>query len=446
MATRRAAKRRTMMNKIKKFVCEPLGESYSLYKHPSGLDIYVFPKKMTSSYAFFGTRFGSVDNTFKTSPDKDFITVPDGIAHFLEHKLFANEDGSDSFERFSELGADANAYTSFNRTTYYFGCTENFEKSLTELLEFVTHPYFTEESIAREIGIIEQEITMYDDNPADKCFYGMLQGLYSSHSVKRNICGSSESIRKITPALLYDCYNVFYDLSNMVLAVCGDHSIDEIVKIADKVLPKAGNPLNIIRSNDNLLESKEVHRALTSHKMNVSKPIFFIGIKDTDIPSAPCDVIKKDVIMMILNEMLFSECTDFYNYLLDNELIYPGLRYGYTICESFAYNSISGEADDPQVVYKKLCEYLSRLYAEGLSQKDFIRAKRVMYAEFVKLFDSTESIANQLFSYACDNADIFANYDLIRSVTFDETEKLFKSFFCKEYMTLSMVLPIDKNN
>ena len=113
------------MNKIKKFVCEPLGESYSLYKHPSGLDIYVFPKKMTSSYAFFGTRFGSVDNTFKTSPDKDFITVPDGIAHFLEHKLFANEDGSDSFERFSEFGADANAYTSFNRTTYYFGCTEN---------------------------------------------------------------------------------------------------------------------------------------------------------------------------------------------------------------------------------------------------------------------------------------------------------------------------------
>ena len=432
--------------KIKEFICEPLGERYSIYKHPSGLDIYVFPKKMTSAYAFFGTRFGSVDNTFKTSPDKDFITVPDGIAHFLEHKLFANEDGSDSFERFSELGADANAYTSFNRTTYYFGCTENFEKSLAELLQFVTHPYFTEESIAKEIGIIEQEITMYDDNPADKCFYGMLEGLYSAHSVKRNICGSTESIRKITPALLYDCYDVFYHPSNMVLAVCGDVSVDEVVKIANKVLPKVSPRLEIIRSNDNLLEGKAVHKELTSHKMNVSKPIFSIGIKDTEIPSEPREVIKKDVIMMILNEMLFSECTDFYNELLDNEIIYPGLRYGYTICESFAYDSISGEADDPRAVYEKLCEYLSRLYREGLDENDFTRAKRVMSAEFVKLFDSTESIANQLFSYAADNADIFMNYDLIRSVTFKETEELFKSFFKKEYMTLSMVLPIDKNN
>ena len=163
-----------MNNKLnlKEFSCRALKEKYYLYNHPSGLDIYIFPKKMTSTYAFFGTRFGSVDNTFKTSPDKDFVTVPDGIAHFLEHKLFANEDGSDSFERFSEYGADANAYTSFNRTTYYFGCTENLEASLGELLKFVTHPYFTEESIAKEIGIIEQEIRMYDDNPFDRCYYG----------------------------------------------------------------------------------------------------------------------------------------------------------------------------------------------------------------------------------------------------------------------------------
>lgn len=442
-----ANKRRLMMNnslEMKEFVCKSLNERYSLYKHPSGLDIYIFPKKMTSTYAFFGTRFGSVDNTFKTSSDNDFITVPDGIAHFLEHKLFANEDGSDSFERFSEFGADANAYTSFNRTTYYFGCTENFDKSLRELLEFVTHPYFTEESIAKEIGIIEQEIKMYDDNPADKCFYGMLEGLYSTHSVKRNICGSSESIRKITPALLYDCYDVFYNLSNMVLSVCGDVSAEEIINIADSVLKKESKKSQIIRSNDNLLESKEVHRELISHTMNVSKPIFFIGIKDTDIPDKPKEVIKKDVLMMILNEMLFSECTDFYNELLDNELIYPSLRYGYTICESFAYDSISGESDDPSIVYDKLCEYLSKLYREGLSKQDFTRAKRVMYAEFVKLFDSTESIANQLFSYACDNADIFMNYDLIKSVTFEEVEELFKSFFKKEYMTLSTVLPIDK--
>ena len=242
---------------VKESSCKPLLEKYSLYKHSSGLNVYLFKKKMTSTYAFFGTRFGSIDNTFKTSDDAEFLTVPDGIAHFLEHKLFANEDGSDSFERFSEFGADANAYTSFNRTTYYFGCTENFKESLTELLEFVTHPYFTEESIAKEIGIIEQEIKMYDDNPADRCFYGMLDGLYTKHSVKRNICGSVESINQITPALLYDCYKVFYDLSNMVLTICGDVSEDEVIEIVDGVLPKDNKATKIIRSNENLFEKIE---------------------------------------------------------------------------------------------------------------------------------------------------------------------------------------------
>ena len=428
-----------------KFTNSTLGESYNKYSHPSGLDIYIFPKKMTSAYAFFGTRFGSVDNTFKTSKDGDFVTVPDGIAHFLEHKLFANEDGSDSFERFSEYGADANAYTSFNRTTYYFGCTENFDKSLRELLSFVTHPYFTEESITKEIGIIDEEIKMYEDNPSDRCYYGMLDGLYQNHSVKRNICGSPESIRKITPSLLYNCYQVFYSLSNMVLAVCGDIEPERIIKIADDVLPKDSPKTEIIRSNENLYERKEVARAYTEQRMNVAKPWFFIGIKDTDIPDTPEGIMKKDVLMMILNDMLFSECTDFYNELLDSELIYPNLRYGYSICESFAFNSISGVADNPRKVLDKLLSYIDTLRQKGLNKEDFTRAKRVMYAEFVKLFDSTEGIANQLFSYACDGTDIFANHELISSVTFEEVEELFNRTFNKEYITLSAVFPLSKS-
>ncbi len=430
---------------LKEFSCAALREKYYLYRHPSGLDIYIFPKKMTSAYAFFGTRFGSVDNTFKTTKDGEFVTVPDGIAHFLEHKLFTNEDGSDSFERFSEYGADANAYTSFNRTTYYFGCTENFDKALAELLTFVTHPYFTEESVAKEVGIIEEEIKMYEDNPSDRCYYGMLNGLYKNHSVKRNICGSPESIRKITPALLYDCYRVFYSLSNMVLAVCGDIAPDRIIKIADAVLPKASQKTEIIRSNENRFEKKEAALSYTEQRMNVAKPWFYIGIKDTDIPSTPEGIIKKDVLMMILNDMLFSECTDFYNELLDSELIYPNLRYGYSVCESFAYNSISGIADEPKKVLEKLLSYIDSLKENGLDKEEFVRAKRVMYAEFVKLFDSTEGIANQLFSYACDGADIFMNHELISSITFEEIEELFCRVFNKEYFTLSAVLPLDKS-
>ena len=201
-----------------------LREEYTKFSHPSGLDIYVFPKKLSTTYAIFGAKYGSIHNRFKLDGESDWTVVPDGIAHFLEHKLFACPDGTDAFERFSEYGADANAYTSFNKTCYLFSCTDRFEESLGELLDFVTHPYFTEESVNSEIGIISEEIKMYDDNPSDRCFYGMLEGMYKSNSVRRNICGTKKSISRITPELLYSCYNTFYQLSNMALVVCGDVS------------------------------------------------------------------------------------------------------------------------------------------------------------------------------------------------------------------------------
>ena len=225
------------------FKSELLAEQYKKYEHPSGLDIYIFPKKLTTYYAIFGVKYGSIHNSFaRKSEPENIITIPDGVAHFLEHKLFANEDGSDSFERFSELGADANAYTAFNKTAYLFAATENFYPSLRELITFVTHPYFSEENVASEIGIITEEIKMYDDSPSDRCFYGMLEGMYEHHSIKRNICGSVESISKITPETLYDCYNAFYNLNNMVLIVCGDVDSKAVLDIADKLLPQKSVP------------------------------------------------------------------------------------------------------------------------------------------------------------------------------------------------------------
>ncbi len=429
-----------MKNNVRVFECPAIKQKYYLYSHPSGLDIYFFPKKMTSSYAIFGTKYGSLDSSFKK--DGELITVPDGIAHFLEHKLFECEDGSDAFERFSDYGADANAYTSFNKTAYLFSSTDNFEDSLYELLDFVTHPYFTDASVAKEQGIIAQEIKMYDDNPSDRCFYGMLEGMYEHHSVKRNICGTVESISKITPELLYDCYNTFYNLSNMALIVSGDLDIDEIIKVADRALPQNAKPVNIVRSDENSKERREVFSPLVEQKMNVSKPLFCIGIKDTDIPSDPAARQKKDAVMSMLDEMLFSRCSDFYNDLIDRQIITPSFSYGYTVSSSFAYNSLAGEADDPKLVWEELFKYLDKVRLEGLSQKDFERAKRVMYAEYVKLFDSTESIANTLLGFICDGADIFEYNDILRSVSFDDVKEAFKSSFDKECFALSVVYPI----
>ncbi len=424
-----------------------LKESYRSYRHPSGLDIYIFPKNMSSIYAIFGTKYGSINNKFKLDGDDEWTVVPDGIAHFLEHKLFTEEDGSDAFERFSEYGADANAYTSFNRTCYLFSCTERFDDSLSELIEFVTHPYFTEESVKAEIGIIAEEISMYDDNPSDRCFYGMLEGMYEHHSIRRNICGTKETISKITPKLLYDCYNAFYRLPNMALVICGSIDYEQTLDIIDRNLPiDADTRRGALAANENSEEPSSVYLSRVIQKMQVAKPMFRIGIKDTDIPSSGIERQKKDVIMTILDEMLFSDSGKLYAYLLDNDLISPSFSYGYSISDDFAYNSISGESDDPEAVFSAIFEYVDRIFNEGLDKKDFERCKRIMYADAIRSFDSTENIANNLFNFACDECDLLLYAEIIDSVTYDDICRQFKEAFNKDKIMMSVVFPIKKED
>lgn len=422
-----------------------LREKYEKISHPSGLDIYVFPKKLSTSYAVFGVKYGSIHNSFVLT-DGSAVTVPDGIAHFLEHKLFTNEDGSDSFERFSEYGADANAYTSFNKTAYLFSCTENFESSLRELIRFVTHPYFTDSSVASEIGIISEEIKMYDDNPSDRCFYGMLEGMYENHSIRRNICGSISSISKITPQMLYDCYHTFYNLHNMALIVCGDIDSDTVLDIANVELTLSSEPFSAVVIDENKNENPRVFTPYVEQKMQVSKPIFNIGIKDINIPEDPIARQKKDAVMAILDEMIFSRAGQLYCSLLERDLISPNLSYGYTIAKSFAYNSIAGEADYPKKVLGEILEFISDLRNKELSYEDFLRGKRVMYAEFVKSFDSTDNIANNLLSFICEDAELLSYADVIESVSFDDVKKAFLTAFSPENITLSVILPLENKN
>lgn len=425
------------------FESNKIREKYKKYCHPSGLDIYIFPKATASTYAIFGTKYGSIHNKFKFDGDSEWTTVPDGIAHFLEHKLFVCEDGSDAFERFSDYGADANAYTSFNRTCYLFSCTDNFENSLSELLEFVTHPYFTEDSVASEIGIIAEEISMYDDNPSDRCFYGMLEGLYSHHSIKRNICGTKDTISKITPELLYSCYEKFYRLSNMALVVCGNVSDDTVINITNRILPK--EPLKapkVILANENENESENVASAFVEQKMQVGKPLFKIGIKDVRIPKSPEERQRKEAKMAVLNEMIFSGSCDLYATLLEKDMISPAFSYGYSIGEDFAYNAVSGVSDDPQGVLREILAHIKVLKENGLSKEDFTRSKRVIYAEAVRAYDSTENIANDLFGAICDGFEMLSDPDVIESITLDELEELLSECFKEEYITLSVVTPI----
>lgn len=418
------------------FHSELLHEQYTLTTHPSGLRIYVFPKKMASTYALLATDFGAVDNA---PLGEGKLELPDGVAHFLEHKLFECEDGSDAFERFSACGADANAYTSHTRTVYLFSCTERFPEALGELIDFVTHPYFTEKSVLKEQGIIAEEIRMCRDNPYDCCYYNMLEGLYLEHPVKTDICGSVSSIAKITPEVLYAAYHTYYQLSNMALVVCGDVTPDMVFEIADRHLPRAVQPS--LPPRRATAEPSCVNRARVEAPGQVAKPIFSIGVKDTAFPTDPNARLKRDAGMAILCEMLFSEAGELYNTLFDEGLISPEFSADYALTRDFAFLQLAGEANDPDLVLARIKAYLAEKQKTGLSPEDFERCRRIEYAEYIKSFDSTEEIANTLLSFVFEGVELFSYADVLMSIDLAFVEQLFLEVFDDAHYTLSVIVP-----
>ena len=417
------------------FHSDLLGETYYRVIHQSGLPIYVFPKKMATTHALLAVNYGSVDQGVCGKN----VVFPDGIAHFLEHKLFTNEDGSDSFERFTALGADANAYTSHTRTVYLFSATDHFADALAELIDFVTHPYFTPESVKKEQGIIGEEIRMCRDNPYDRCYYNMLEGLYQKHPVKKEICGSIASIEQITDQTLYDCYRSYYRVDNMALVVCGDVTVDEVLAIADARLPKVAEKTSIERARTK--EPAAVNAPRVSERGQVAKPIFSIGVKDVHIPADPLERAKRDAGMAILSEMLFSESGELYEHLFDIGLISPEFSADFALTRDFGFLQISGESGDPDRVLEEILAFIQQQKKNGLSRKDFERCRRVEFAEYIKGFDSTEEIANTLIAFVFDGAEIFSYADILRDMDFDYISALFEAFFDPAYMTLSIIKP-----
>ncbi len=418
---------------------EFLGESYTKICHESGLDVYVFPKKLTTTFAVFGTKYGSIDNKFRVKGEKNITEVPNGIAHFLEHKLFDNENGPDTFSRYAETGANANAFTSFDKTAYLFSCTENFKDSLEILLDFVTKPYFTDKTVQKEQGIIGQEIKMGEDNPGRVLFFNLLEAMYEKHPVQISIAGTVESIAKIDAELLYKCYNTFYNLHNMVLCVCGDIMVDDVLSVCDKVL-KRSPECEIERIFDK--EKDCVSRQRITAKMQVSKPLFDIGIKDNKIPDIPFERLKKAAGMAVLNEVLFSKSSKIFNELYDEGLISSNFEYCYSISESFAFNEISGESSDTEEVYGRIRNYIKEMQEKGIERADYERCKKVIFADFIKNFDSTEEIAYELMSYIFEGCDLFDYSEAVRELEFEDVENLLKCMFDDSFFAMSTVCPV----
>jgi predicted Zn-dependent peptidase len=431
---------KSTMSNITEFSSSLLGERYYKIEHDSGLTVFVFPKNMSTTYGIFSVNFGG--NATEYCVDGENVVLPQGCAHFLEHKLFENEDGSTADDVFSALGAYDNAYTSNERTAYIFSATSNVNEAVSHLLYFVTHPYFTKQTVKKEIGIIAEEIRGCMDDPYDRCYMNMLGAMYFENPVKNEICGSEKSISRITPEVLYRCCKDFYTPENMVLCLCGNITAEETVEIVDREIGKERVEYNS-RFAD-FEEPRAVKENYVEKRMPVGKPLFCIGIKDCDIPEDPVERYKKTEGMNILLHMMLSEAGEFYLEMLEKGIVSPGFDSGYSASPKTAYVMISGESENPKLLLEKIKEHIEKCRREGLDRADFEREKKCVYASYVSDFDSTEDIAFALTSYAYDGIDVFDFPKIIDGVTFEYVTELLNNVFSDECYTLSAILPLNE--
>ncbi len=418
------------------------GEEMYYGTHSSGLGIYIIPKKgYSKTYAIFGTRYGSVDSKFVVPGEKELTEVPDGIAHYLEHKMFDQPDGSNVFDKFSKYGGNANAFTSFNMTAYLFSATANIEENLETLMDYVQSPYFTEESVQKEQGIIGQEIRMYDDNGGWKLFFNFLNCLYQNHPVKKEIAGTVESISHITADYLYKCYNTFYNLSNMSIVVVGNVDAARIAQVIENGVKK-NEPFSEKIKKVYPEEPKEIAKNYTEQKLSVAMPLFMLGFKDSDTGYGGERLLKKSIEINILLKMLFGKSSKLYKDLYEKGLINNSFSLEYTMQPDYGYSSIDGESSDPKAVYDAIINEVERVRKEGLSKEDFERIKRVMWGEYIRSQNDVEDYAVTFMQHLFMGIDYFNYYDVYKTVTFEGVKNRFDEHFVKERSALSVVNPV----
>lgn len=408
------------------------GDSYFKVLHPSGLTVYVYPKEgYNSAYAIIGTKYGSVNTCFSLDGGEK-ITVPDGIAHYLEHKLFESEDG-DAFARYAKTGASANAYTSFEKTCYLFSCTDNFEESFEILLDFVQSPYFTAETVAKEQGIIGQEIKMYDDSPDWRVMFNMLENMYHHHPVKIDIAGTVESIAEITAEKLYQCYNTFYNLNNMALCVAGNVTVDQVLSICDRMLKPCEK-----HTIENYFEDEpyEVVDPYVEQSFPVSVPLFNLGFKENaDKPLDEKRLAHTDILL----EMLASSTSEMYQQLMDDGLI--NTSFSFELFEGPGYRSVifGGESRAPKQAAEQIKQYIAKVKSEGLSKEDFENARKSVYGDVISALNSVGSIANTILDHHFNGNEKFTYIDAVADTTFEDVQQRLMQMLDVNNCTLSVV-------
>ncbi|MDT2333131.1 EF-P 5-aminopentanol modification-associated protein YfmH [Enterococcus faecium] len=400
---------------------------------PNGLTVYLLPKNdYHKTYGLFSTNYGSIDNEFIPYGEKEKVKVPDGIAHFLEHKLFEKEDG-DVFQLFGKQGASANAFTSFTKTSYLFSTTDQVEKNLTTLIDFVQAPYFTEETVNKEKGIIGQEIQMYEDDPNWRMFFGILNNLYPTHPLHIDIAGTVESIDKITAQDLYTCYRTFYQPSNMVLFVVGKMEPEKLMKLirenqeAKNFPPKQEIVRYFPENTKEIIKQSALEAAITRDK-------FVLGIKGLDtLPQEGTELLCYKTAINLLFQMILGNTSRNYLAMYNQGIIDDSFGFEFSLDREFHFADFSGDTDEPEKAAEKVKEIILGFADDPeVSETNLDLLKKKMLGQYFQSLNSIEYIANQFTQSLFGDRTLFDLPEIIDSIQMKDVLAAGEAFISEE--------------
>ena len=422
-------------------VIENLKVKEKIYKEKleNGLVVMVVPKKnVTKKYMIWGTNYGSNDSQFIVPGEKEITTVPNGVAHFLEHKLFEQENGTNSLDVLTALGVDANAYTTNDHTAYLFQSTDNFYEAMDEFMNYVQHPYFTDENVEKEKGIIGQEIMMYDDYPDWRVYINTLNAMYYENPIKIDITGTIETVNKIDKEILYKCYNTFYNPSNMLLVICGDFEPEKIIEEVKKRLIDKKQAGEIKRIYPD--EKEEIVQEKIEQKLSLSEPLYMIGIKDKQNDTASSEEkVKKHIAIQALLNLIFGRSSILYQRLYNEGSIYGLPSLDYEFGKTYSHILITGQSNNPEKVFQEFKKEVENFKNNGINKEDLERIKKMMYGDYVREYDDVADISRNILSDYFKGINSFDYLDEIQGINEDVLMQFLKEVFQEDKMVISIV-------
>lgn len=425
---------------MNKQIYETIAEAVYAKKLDNGLTVFLLPKQeMSKIYGLFSTDYGSIDQTFVPIGEEKEITVPEGVAHFLEHKLFEKED-RDVFADFGKQGASPNAYTSFTKTAYLFSATDHIEANVETLIDFVQDPYFSEHSVEKEKGIIAQEIKMYDDQPDWQSFMGTIECMFQNHPVNIDIAGTVDSIYSITKDDLYTCYHTFYHPENMMLFIAGNFDSASMMELIEKNQKnKTFKPMDELQRSFPP-EPNHVYKKENKIAMPVSIPKCTVGIKESTEEMDPETFLTRDLLQSMMLDYYFSKGGPFYQELYNKSLIDDSFYFEMSLERNFGFSLIGGNTHHPDEFSVQVKQMLLRTNKASLSEETFERMKKKKIGRLLRAMNSLEFIANTSVHYAALGIDFFEIIPSIQSLTLNDANEFLQNWITEDRLAMCKVV------